>query len=316
MMKKKVFFAPGKLMLTGEYVVLNGAKSLAFSTGKYGQFLEVENHDYPYHLWRSFEYDHLWFEAKFSPDLQRIIRTNDNQKAAFLLRILRFIKKYKPELFLETKLFVTRLNFAREWGFGSSSSLLVLLYRWSGINPFLMNQIFFGGSGYDIAVGIEQKALVYQLKEGAEKYFDFYPSCNEPKKPVWEILNGFDFPFKKDLKLIYLNQKQKSAQEIKKYKTKSVSQDQIQRINQITDQIIKAENLNVFEKLIKEHEQIISVILGRPRIKERLFPDFDGEIKSLGAWGGDFILATGHNALSYFDKKGYKTHFDFCKILK
>ena len=38
---------------------------------------------------------------------------------------------------------------------------------------------------------------------------------------------------------------------------------------------------------------------------------FEGEIKSLGAWGGDFILASGINSPSYFESKGYKTIVKF-----
>ena len=37
-----------------------------------------------------------------------------------------------------------------------------------------------------------------------------------------------------------------------------------------------------------------------------------GTIKSLGAWGGDFVLATGdEEAQKYFKRKGYKTIIPF-----
>ncbi len=43
-------------------------------------------------------------------------------------------------------------------------------------------------------------------------------------------------------------------------------------------------------------------------LKEALFSDYDGAIKSLGAWGGDFFLATGNsNSINYFKTKGYTT---------
>ena len=45
-----------------------------------------------------------------------------------------------------------------------------------------------------------------------------------------------------------------------------------------------------------------------PPVKKRLFPDYPGSIKSLGAWGGDFILATGtESEREYFKEKGYTT---------
>jgi hypothetical protein len=43
-------------------------------------------------------------------------------------------------------------------------------------------------------------------------------------------------------------------------------------------------------------------------IKESLFPDFNGIIKSLGAWGGDFVLAIAkENPTDYFKERGFKT---------
>ena len=48
--------------------------------------------------------------------------------------------------------------------------------------------------------------------------------------------------------------------------------------------------------------------LGELPIQERLFADFNGQIKSLGAWGGDFILASGDRQTpSFFEDKGFKT---------
>ena len=47
-------------------------------------------------------------------------------------------------------------------------------------------------------------------------------------------------------------------------------------------------------------------------IKQKLFSDFPGGIKSLGAWGGDFILATGtKETMEYFKEKGYATVISF-----
>jgi len=41
-------------------------------------------------------------------------------------------------------------------------------------------------------------------------------------------------------------------------------------------------------------------------IKEALFHDFDGVIKSLGAWGGDFVMVISKdNPKDYFKKRGY-----------
>ena len=59
------FYSNGKLLLTGEYLVLDGAKSLAVPT-KFGQDLVVEPIENNELIWASF--DHLnqcWFEATF-----------------------------------------------------------------------------------------------------------------------------------------------------------------------------------------------------------------------------------------------------------
>ena len=66
-----------------------------------------------------------------------------------------------------------------------------------------------------------------------------------------------------------------------------------------------------FNYLIKKHEEIISSIINKRSIKKLKFRDFNGEIKSLGAWGGDFILASGLDSPSYFKSKGYKTIIGF-----
>jgi hypothetical protein len=55
--------------------------------------------------------------------------------------------------------------------------------------------------------------------------------------------------------------------------------------------------------------------LGIPRIKEQFFSEYWGEIKSLGAWGGDFILATSERSAeetkTYFNQKGFEVLFKY-----
>ena len=51
-------------------------------------------------------------------------------------------------------------------------------------------------------------------------------------------------------------------------------------------------------------------------VKEVLFKDYSGVIKSLGAWGGDFVLVTGNeNDYQYFLNKGFKTIIPFNKMI-
>ena len=62
-METQTFYSNGKLLITGEYVVLDGAKALALPT-KFGQSLVVKpgiNHQIK---WTSFDSDEsVWFEA-------------------------------------------------------------------------------------------------------------------------------------------------------------------------------------------------------------------------------------------------------------
>ena len=61
-------------------------------------------------------------------------------------------------------------------------------------------------------------------------------------------------------------------------------------------------------QILAQHEALVAATLGMEPVQTALFPDFPGQTKSLGAWGGDFILATGNeHTPDYFVKKGFKT---------
>jgi len=304
------YFSPGKLMLTGEYVVLNGAKALAIPTGNYGQSLQITPHDPSYHSWQSYEPCGLWFEASFSPDLSGILHTNDKEVALVLLRLFQYIQSKKPKVFEKNLYFKSELNFNRQWGLGSSSSLVANLAKWAKINPFALLNTGFGGSGYDVAVALENQTLIYQLLKQP-------PTSNSyvyrNKFPVWQKVD-FQPSFASEVFLVYLNQKQNSRREIKKYKNTLPSEKTIAEINHITEQLALTTNLSDFKKLLNRHEEILSKILQRPTIKESLFPDYPDTIKSLGAWGGDFVLATGNR--KYFEDKGFDTILELTEILR
>jgi hypothetical protein len=71
---------------------------------------------------------------------------------------------------------------------------------------------------------------------------------------------------------------------------------------------LNATTIQSFATAIQKHEVQMSIILETHTIKESLFPDFNGVIKSLGAWGGDFVMAIAtENPTDYFVSKGYKT---------
>ena len=117
---------------------------------------------------------------------------------------------------------------------------------------------------------------------------------------------------------MYLNQKQDSKDGIAKFRESGTNFDkEIKRISEISDEFLKAESIKEFEDLVVEHEQIISSIIKLKPIKENLFPDYFGQIKSLGAWGGDFVLATGNEKTpAYFKNKGFETVLTYNQMVK
>jgi len=61
---KSSFYSKGKLLLTGEYVVLDGAKALALPTKK-GQSLIVQENDSSSLTWQSFDcHNKIWYETE------------------------------------------------------------------------------------------------------------------------------------------------------------------------------------------------------------------------------------------------------------
>ncbi len=59
---RQTFYSNGKLLITGEYAVLDGARALALPT-KFGQDLVVEEGKNKEIVWKSFDKDgSIWFE--------------------------------------------------------------------------------------------------------------------------------------------------------------------------------------------------------------------------------------------------------------
>jgi len=131
------------------------------------------------------------------------------------------------------------------------------------------------------------------------------------------IVNPIDWnpDYKNEIIFIYLNKKQKSNLEIKRYNKLKKNPDLVNQISNITKKIIKSKNITEFEKFIDQHELIISELMQTKTVKEKYFSDYNGSIKSLGAWGGDLILATRNNK-NYFLDKGFNTVFSFSELIK
>lgn len=147
-MNESSYFSHGKLLLTGEYAVLDGAKALALPT-KYGQHLHF--HPQPGSnclLWESFtDKGHLWFSASWEINTLKVLSGNGLPETTILTSLLTSIisEKDLSASFFEGKV-ETHLDFPKEWGLGTSSTLISLLSKWTQINAYYLLEKTFGGS--------------------------------------------------------------------------------------------------------------------------------------------------------------------------
>lgn len=299
----------GKLLLTAEYFVLDGALALALPV-RLGQSLEVmPGHEAEGLHWQSLdETGTCWFEAVFDLKGLALRSTNDGGVAERLQKILQEARLRQPG-FLQTRptKAVCRLDFPRSWGLGTSSTLVHLVGQWARTDAFDLQFRTFGGSGYDIACADATGPICYKLQDGAPQT----TAC--PFRP----------PFSECLYFVFLGQKQDSRQGIARYREQFGQRKPpvslLGQISGLTEQFIHASSLADFDLLIVEHEALIAQTVDLPRAKSLFFNDFWGEVKSLGAWGGDFVLATSarppEETRQYFNEKGCEVFFPYHQLV-
>jgi mevalonate kinase len=293
---EQTYYSNGKLLITGEYTVLDGAIALALPT-KFGQFLTVNASSGNTIKWRSLDADGLvWFDEEITFEaVKNNTHANEKPERNTLLNILHEAFLANSDL-LDSRMgytVETRVTFPKKWGLGTSSTLINNIAQWFGIDAFELLNKSFGGSGYDIACAQHNSPILYSIK-------DKRPFVKElPFAPI----------FADKLYFVYLNQKQNSRSAIAAYRENRTDIHQtIHAVNTLTETIVSTQDFFVFTEALQTHETIISGILGLKTVKEALFPDFTGTLKSLGAWGGDFILAAAPNdPTDYFTGKGYHT---------
>ena len=306
------YYSHGKFLLTGEYLVLKGALALALPL-KLGQSLTVETVCTPSLQWKAYKPNGPWFSVTLNPENLEIINSDDHPKAEKLSEILKAVKQLNPAAFKDGLCFETRLDFDPNWGLGSSSTLIANLARWANVNPYELLKLTFGGSGYDIACATAEGPIYYQVKA----------EIPEPVKGPTPLVEPIDFnpPFAEHLFFIYQGQKQSSSKEIKAFLAQANPIDlhkDIESVSEISCAVPKCESLDEFAMLMQCHERIISQCIGQEPVQKR-FPDFEGVLKSLGAWGGDFILAatewTENQVREYFKGKGLEVVFGYKEIV-
>jgi len=311
----QTYYGHGKLLLSGEYFVLDGALALALPV-RYGQKLEVKyktSFD-PKLRWRSIDCNgNCWLDATFEFWRFRPLEENPSEEVLRLQNILLQVRKQNPH-FLRDELDVevtTGLEFPREWGMGSSSTLLYTIAQWAYISPFDLLFNTFGGSGHDIACAQSEGPILFQ-KEG--------------NNPLWAPIN-FNPPFRKNIFFLYLGHKAQTMDQVANFKKIKYDKGQIiPLVGELTQAMCAAQTIEDFSMALHHHEKVVGSILGISPIKERHFSDYPGKVKSLGAWGGDFALVTVNEkdtdyatavqrAKQYFSSKGLNHFMSYDEVV-
>ncbi|MGC8825210.1 MAG: GYDIA family GHMP kinase [Bacteroidales bacterium] len=303
-MTNPVFRSNGKLLLTGEYAIMFGALGLAIPLNRFQETQIAKKRELHSHLyWKAYDINGLWFEAQWQLPEFALQATTDTEKSTFVLNLLQAIRGENPLFLIDGFSYVAThfCNFNIHWGLGSSATLLVNLCRWARVDPFRVYFKLFKGSGYDIAAVQTNTPILYAMHN---------------QIPTLEPI-VFNPPFIEQMILIYSGKKQHTQDAITKINT--FDNKAIERISQLTRIFVKATDIKECNKIIEEHEAIIGQQIGEQPVKAKYFADFPGQIKSLGAWGGDFWLAVSemqqNEAVAYFKHKGYQTVYPLKEFL-
>ncbi len=280
--------------MSSEYLVLFGATALALPS-RLGQKMKVQELNGSEILWNSFGPDgKKWFSAEIDLMGFDVVESTDANIGKFLRKLLKaccqnnseFLshwKKYKIDHYLE---------FPLDWGLGSSSTLIYNMASWADVSPYHLYFDVEEGSGYDVACAGADGPILYTLGDGS---IDLSETDFNPK-------------FSNKLYFLSLNKKTESKEAVKKFKDTKPSKQMIQEANSLTQKVLDIQTLDAFESWIKDHEQLIHNYTGLAKVKDQHFKDYPGEIKSLGAWGGDLVMVTSKSgpeeAQNYFSSKG------------
>lgn len=289
-------------MLTSEYAVLDGALALGLPLRR-GQWLRVRPvASNAKHSWTSRLLDGTpWFEGKFAAG-GMLLQANNLQTGKRLESIFQGIEKQRPGFWSNQPYlsFETQLEFPREWGLGSSSTLIAGMARWAGIDPFQLLEDTFGGSGYDIACANSSGPVLFQRRQGQPSYVEV------PFVPA----------FAENICFAFLGQKQDSREGIARYRRQGSGSEKLRdRLSELTLLFLQARQAAEAVLILEEHEKLLSETLSLTTVKEKHFSNFPGIVKSLGAWGGDFVMAISEKPTAavqqYFKVKGFETVFDY-----
>lgn len=299
----ETFFAHGKLLLSAEYAILHGAKGIAFplNKGQRLQFYKKKKQSTHAHIkWTAFDQNNYpWFVASFDKSSFKLI------KASYLggVNTLTTLLKLIPTSFFKEEVdyhFETYLDFDKAWGWGTSSTMVSLIAQCTGVDPYLLYKATFKGSGFDLACATADGPISYRLD-------------SKGKPEVHRI--EFAPHFEDRISFVYLGKKQNSLKSIQKRSTPSP--ELLEKVNRLTEKLlIHQQDEALFRETLEEHENLLAEYLGMETIKNQLFPQFSSTFKSLGAWGGDFVMMIGEqDEKNLLKESGYSVLFSWDDIM-
>ncbi len=297
------FHANGKLLITGEYLVLVGAMALALPL-RFGQKLHVTKTEQRIIDWESSTPAGQWFTGKFDADTFQAISVDKVNIADELIRVLSAARKLNPDFLKgESGCRITTLaNYPIEWGLGSSSSLCHLIAGWACVNALDLHSLISNGSGYDVACAGQSDMIYFQLNDGKPEITPAYAG-----KALYE--NTY---------FVYLGNKQDTEREVVTFlENSNYSINDVEKVSRLSSLICHAGSYDELFGLVEEHESILCRILKREPIARR-FPSFPGTAKSLGAWGGDFAMFVSGNepdeVINILHRQGFSEVFKYIDI--
>ena len=220
------FYSNGKLFILGEYYVLQGAKVFALPT-KFGQSLDVFPISTTVLSWKSYDADgSVWYNDEIAVnDIISNKQSSDDKVRNTLIDILHQAHIMNPTV-LQTNGFLieTKLTFPRNWGLGTSSTLINNIAQWFQIDAFELLQRSFGGSGFDIACAQNNVPVTYQVKNN---------------QPIIDQV-AFNPTFKDQIYFVYLNQKRDSKEAIANFRKKQKNlTDEVSEVSKMTEELLK-----------------------------------------------------------------------------
>ena len=332
-------WVPGKILLSGEYVVLDGATALGLAS-RMGQSMAVFRGREPGYLrWTALDHLHNpWLQANYRiVDGQWSVGEVSAATAESAGMLQTWLQaawtlmaglgessasgyggaSWNDILHQEGLAVQTQLDFARSWGLGSSSTALALLAQWLGVDARRLYALTTNGSGYDLEVAMQNSSILYRLPEGR-------PITNSPSAaPLEPIVQPIAYrsPQGGALWLVDTGGKQISANEVVRYRNLDTNERLacVEKISSLSIALATCPDVTMMMDCFEQHDAVLEKLLGQPCLQRSAGNGFPGRLKSLGAWGGDLFLAVSPSpvdALHWLENQANWSIYPFEQLIR